>query len=449
MAFKTADKIQESSTTTGTGALTLVGATVGHKAFSAICSNGDVCYYSIDGGAEWEVGLGTWSTGNLLTRTTVIASSTGSAVAFSAGSKIVSLTGPASKVLQQDGSGNINLSAAGGGLNLARSSIVQNATTMDLFALSNIIDGTGSAVVLAAIVNATQAGAIRSFYPIAGTTITNNAMFSVDGGANYVTLAGDRVDFEVITTSTYKVHITKALISDKSTNNIVINGGFTINNGNAGTPYVSNATLTVGQYGHEMWKAGASGGDYSFTQLASNTTITIATGKSIIQVIEDKNVQDTSYVVSWIGTAQARFGANTNTPTGTYISSPMLITGQSVGTVMSVEFNTGTLVNVQIEKGATASSYVARIYPQELALTQRYFETLARLEGTVNGSPVGIFRVNWQLKATKRATPTLTFTQTNPASGTTVFDTQVDSVSFVNASTNSLILTNLSANARL
>lgn len=94
-------------------------------------------------------------------------------------------------------------------ISTGRASIVQNATTMDLFALSNIIDGTGSSVVLTSIVNAPQAGATRSFYPIVGTTITNNAMFAVDGGANYVTLAGDRIDFEAITTSTYKVHINK------------------------------------------------------------------------------------------------------------------------------------------------------------------------------------------------------------------------------------------------
>ena len=54
--------------------------------------------------------------------------------------------------------------------------------------------------------------------------------------------------------------------------------------------YVSAATLASGAYGHDRWKAGASGGNYSFTQLASNTQITIASGKSLKQVVEDKNV---------------------------------------------------------------------------------------------------------------------------------------------------------------
>jgi microcystin-dependent protein len=95
-------------------------------------------------------------------------------------------------------------------INTGRASIVQNATTMDLFALSNIIDGTGSAVTITAIVNAPQAGATRTLYPITSTVIVNNAMFALDGGANYTTQAGDKVEFEAITISTYKVHITKA-----------------------------------------------------------------------------------------------------------------------------------------------------------------------------------------------------------------------------------------------
>ena len=98
------------------------------------------------------------------------------------------------------------------GLNLARSSIIMNATTMDLFALNNTIDATGSAVVITAIVNAPQAGARRTLYPIAGTTITNGATFAVDGGVSYVTLAGDAIEFEAVTTSTYKVHITTPII---------------------------------------------------------------------------------------------------------------------------------------------------------------------------------------------------------------------------------------------
>lgn len=97
-----------------------------------------------------------------------------------------------------------------GAINEARGTIAMHATTMDLWAQPNTIDGTGSAVTITAIANAPQAGAKRTLYPITGTVITNGATFAVDGAANYTTAAGDWLEFEAVTTSTYKVHIISA-----------------------------------------------------------------------------------------------------------------------------------------------------------------------------------------------------------------------------------------------
>ena len=96
-----------------------------------------------------------------------------------------------------------------GRINTARGSVTMHATTMDLWAQANIIDGTGSAVTITAIANAPQAGATRRLYPITGTTITHGATFDVEGGANYTTAAGDALTFEAITTTTYKVWVEK------------------------------------------------------------------------------------------------------------------------------------------------------------------------------------------------------------------------------------------------
>ena len=104
-----ADRVKETTTTTGTGAFTLGGAATGFQAFSAVMANSDTCYYSVaaSGGSEWEVGLGTYtSSGNTLTRTTVLASSnSGNAVNFSAGVKEIFLTSAAAWVNTRAASG--------------------------------------------------------------------------------------------------------------------------------------------------------------------------------------------------------------------------------------------------------------------------------------------------------------------------------------------------------
>jgi hypothetical protein len=94
-----ADRVQETTTTTSTGSYTLAGAVLGFRAFSSVCANGDTVYYTVENGTDWEVGLGTWSTGGTLARTTILSSSnSGSAVNWSAGSKNVFLTLPAFQI---------------------------------------------------------------------------------------------------------------------------------------------------------------------------------------------------------------------------------------------------------------------------------------------------------------------------------------------------------------
>lgn len=98
MAFVLADRVKETTTTTGTGTVTLAGASTGFQSFSAI-GNANSTYYTIagQGTAEWEVGIGTYtSSGTTLSRDTVLASSNaGSKVNFSSGTKDVFVTQPA------------------------------------------------------------------------------------------------------------------------------------------------------------------------------------------------------------------------------------------------------------------------------------------------------------------------------------------------------------------
>ena len=94
MATLLADRVQETTTVTGTGSATLLGAVSGFQSFSVI-GNGNSTYYSIVNGSEWEIGLGTYSTtGPTLSRDTVYSNSLGTTakINFSAGTKNVFIT---------------------------------------------------------------------------------------------------------------------------------------------------------------------------------------------------------------------------------------------------------------------------------------------------------------------------------------------------------------------
>jgi hypothetical protein len=101
------DRVRETTTTTGTGAVALAGTSNGYDTFAVGVGNNNTTYYAIvqqDSAIdEWEVGLGTLDgTSANLTRTTVLTSSSGgTAITFSAGTKDVFVTYPASKTMEE------------------------------------------------------------------------------------------------------------------------------------------------------------------------------------------------------------------------------------------------------------------------------------------------------------------------------------------------------------
>ena len=111
MALVINDRVKETSTTTGTGTFDLAGAATGFQTFVAGVGDTNTTYYAIfnQGTTEWEVGLGTVTdaTPDTLARTTVLTNSDGntSQVTFSAGTKDVFCTLPASKSLYLDAAG--------------------------------------------------------------------------------------------------------------------------------------------------------------------------------------------------------------------------------------------------------------------------------------------------------------------------------------------------------
>lgn len=148
------DRIRETTSTTGTGSVTLLGAAQGYQGFSVI-GEGNTTYYCIASVAEWEIGVGTYSTG-VLSRDTVIASSAnGNKVAFSSGVKDVFVTYPAGKSVYVDGStlqpgSAATLPISGGGTGQTTQQAALNALVATQTS-GHYLRGNGTNVVMSAI----------------------------------------------------------------------------------------------------------------------------------------------------------------------------------------------------------------------------------------------------------------------------------------------------------
>ena len=114
MPLVIADRVLETTTTTGNGTVTLAGAETGYQSFGTAVGDGNTTYYTIavDGGTDWEVGIGTYTaSGTTLSRDTVLSSSnSGNLVSFGAGTKKVFVTYPAERAVYYEAAGGVVIS---------------------------------------------------------------------------------------------------------------------------------------------------------------------------------------------------------------------------------------------------------------------------------------------------------------------------------------------------
>jgi hypothetical protein len=146
MAFVIADRVRETTTSIGTGAVTLAGPFTGFQSFSAAIGDTNSTYYALAdaGSGDWEVGIGTYSSsGNTLSRDTILASSnSGSAVVFGAGTKDVICTQPAERNVYVVGSNVVAAnSATVPNTLLANSSLTLGSTNVALGATATTLAG--------------------------------------------------------------------------------------------------------------------------------------------------------------------------------------------------------------------------------------------------------------------------------------------------------------------
>jgi len=111
MPLQLKDRVLETASAPGTGTVTLLGASLGYQSFNTALTSGNTTYYAIAdlGGANWEVGIGTFTSPNQLARNTILESSGGgSIVNFSSGTQNVFITYPAEKSVNLDASNNVS-----------------------------------------------------------------------------------------------------------------------------------------------------------------------------------------------------------------------------------------------------------------------------------------------------------------------------------------------------
>lgn len=102
MSLVLANRVQETTATTGTGTITLAGAVTGYQSFAAI-GNGNTTYYTITSGTAWEVGIGTYTlAGTTLARTTILSSSASGAAITLAGTSTVFADYPSERAVMTD-----------------------------------------------------------------------------------------------------------------------------------------------------------------------------------------------------------------------------------------------------------------------------------------------------------------------------------------------------------
>jgi hypothetical protein len=150
MAFVIADRVRETSTSTGTGNFTLGGAVTGYQTFASVMATSDTTYYTIadQGGANWEVGIGTFTSPSTLARTTILSSSNGgSVVTFGAGTKDVFISLPASKTNVEDQPNLIEVNSSSAALRITQTGagnalVVEDSANPD--ATPFIVDSLGN-----------------------------------------------------------------------------------------------------------------------------------------------------------------------------------------------------------------------------------------------------------------------------------------------------------------
>lgn len=314
---------------------------------------------------------------------------------------------------QYNGSAWVIAASGGGGSSNATQSVTSSAGVLDLSGttasviLVTLTENVTSVVMPSGVVDQsierrivfTQGGS--GGYQVAGWSGV-----SVEGGGSVppvVPALGSVTNYVLVNDSNTGWRMFVDQVSGSTFKNRLINGNFQVNQrGVSGT-----VVLAAGQYGHDRWKAGASGCTYTFSSANGITTIDISAG-SLQQVIEGNNLQTGTYVLSWSGTAQGKIASDPYGASG-------ITSSVAGGSNLTVEFGVGTFSLAQLEIGSIATQFENRHIGFELSLCERYYECAVpgdnaaiSFDGNVTSGLA--YSARTRFRTQKRATPTISVT---------------------------------------
>ena len=361
MALVIADRVKETTTTTGTGTINLAGASSGFQTFASGVGNSNTTYYTIeDANGSWEIGIGTVtdSSPDTLARTTVLATSNGDTtkITLSSGTHTVFGTYAAGKAVYLDASGVLSHSIVdadiSGSASIANSKLANSSVNFGGVSLSLGGSDTTPAFDLSDATN----------YPTSSLsgTITNAQLA---GSITNAKLANDSVSFGGITVALGASDATPAFDLSDATNYPTSSLSGTITNtqlaGSIANAKLANSAITVAVGSDST--AISLGGTMTFAGTANEVEVSESSGTVTIGLPNNVTIAGTLTVdsvgITAVQTSAESFANNdTSIMTSAAIEDKILSYSYSdtTGTVTSVAI-TGT-DGIQVDSGSPITS---------------------------------------------------------------------------------------------